>query len=123
MAAVLMGLNNRMEVTFIEEPDENALLFLASYYTEWDFRFGRKLGEIIDEKSHSPMSYYLWCLSRFNIQTGSILSGFTEPLNSLLSGEKKYNRVVETDFSGYFYREESNNGLAGELWTEKKIIM
>jgi hypothetical protein len=44
LAAVLMGLNNRMEITFIEEPDEKALDFLARYYTEWDFKFGHKLG-------------------------------------------------------------------------------
>lgn len=48
LAAVLMGINNRIEVTFIDEPDEKALHFLATYYKELDSTFGFKLGELLN---------------------------------------------------------------------------
>ena len=48
LAAVLMGINNRIEVTFIDEPDEKALHFLGAYYKDLDSSFGLKLGEILN---------------------------------------------------------------------------
>lgn len=39
------------------------------------------------------------------MHTGSSLGGFSESMDALLSGDRKYNRLMETDFSGYFYRE------------------
>ena len=47
MTALLMGLNNRLEVTFIEEPDEKALNHLAKLYLDLDYNFGKRLGELI----------------------------------------------------------------------------
>ena len=37
LTAVLMGLNNKMEVTFVEEPDEQALSHLASLFSNLDY--------------------------------------------------------------------------------------
>jgi hypothetical protein len=113
MAAFLMGLNNRLEVSFIEDPSEHALTELGIVFGDLDVRFGRKLGQLIDEKPHSAMSLYLRTLSRYNIHTKSNLGNFSEKLNALLSGSLKYNRVVETDFSGYFYKEEQLDSLEG----------
>ena len=75
------------------------------------------------ESSSSPKSAYLWCLSRYNIQTESSLGNFSDPLGALVSGEMRYNRLVDSDFAGYFYREEHNSGLLGQLWVHKKILM
>jgi hypothetical protein len=50
LAAVLMGLNNKMEVTFVEDPDEHALSHLAGLFSDLDYNFGKRIGQLINEK-------------------------------------------------------------------------
>ena len=69
------------------------------------------------------MSLYLWCLSRYNIHTKNSLGNFSSTVNELLSGKQGYNRVLDNDFSGYFYKEETTNDVESDLWLEKKIMM
>ena len=45
--AALMGLNNRLEVNFIEEPDTKCLDTLANLYLDIDFQFGRDIGQLV----------------------------------------------------------------------------
>jgi hypothetical protein len=122
IAALLMAVNNKLYLTFVAEPRNDIVEALASIYLDAHQTFGKTIGRLENEDRGSRKSHYYAAIFRLGLHWKRRVGSLTGEIGELLSGDCNYRRVNGVDFADYLIREEEKRGLAGELWTGKKII-